>query len=388
MASVDGTMRLLHTADWHIGRQLHNLSLLDEQRHALQQITDLVEARQVDVVLVAGDIYDRSVPPAAAVALLDEVLSRICLELGVPVIMIAGNHDSPERLAFGARHLTRAGLHIVGHLRPEPEPILLGKPGHEVAFYALPYADPASVRQLFGIEVSNHDQAMAFLTGQILAHNAGRSPCVLLSHCFVAGGEASESERPLAIGGAEWVSPEHFKPFDYVALGHLHGRQFRGAEHIRYAGSILKYSFSETRHHKSVTLVDLDDSGVTRIEQVDIQPLHDMRILEGELATLLAQGADDPQREDYLLVRLSDSHAILDIMGKLRQVYPNVLHLERPGLMANGEQRTLHREQLKRGELALFDDFYQQVRGENLTPEQRSLIADLLEQIHQEEGGG
>ncbi|AKH19178.1 exonuclease SbcCD subunit D [Sedimenticola thiotaurini] len=381
-------MRLLHTADWHIGRQLHNLSLLDEQRHALQQITDLVEARQVDVVLVAGDIYDRSVPPAAAVALLDEVLSRICLELGVPVIMIAGNHDSPERLAFGARHLTRAGLHIVGHLRPEPEPILLGKPGHEVAFYALPYADPASVRQLFGIEVSNHDQAMAFLTGQILAHNAGRSPCVLLSHCFVAGGEASESERPLAIGGAEWVSPEHFKPFDYVALGHLHGRQFRGAEHIRYAGSILKYSFSETRHHKSVTLVDLNDSGVTRIEQVDIQPLHDMRILEGELATLLAQGADDPQREDYLLVRLSDSHAILDIMGKLRQVYPNVLHLERPGLMANGEQRTLHREQLKRGELALFDDFYQQVRGENLTPEQRSLIADLLEQIHQEEGGG
>lgn len=379
-------MRLLHTADWHIGRQLHSLSLLEEQRHALLQMINLIETRQVDVVLVAGDIFDRSVPPAAAVALLDEVLNRICLELGVPVIMIAGNHDSPERLAFGARHLTRAGLHIAGHLAPEPEPILLGKPGHEVAFYTLPYADPATVRQLFDNEVSSHDEAMGFLTGQILAQNAGRSPCVLLSHCFVAGGEVSESERPLAIGGAEWVSPEHFKAFDYVALGHLHGRQFRGAQHIRYAGSLLKYSFSETRQHKSVTLVDLDDSGVTRIEQVDLKPLHDMRILEGELEALLDQGRNDPQREDYLLVRLSDTHAILDIMGKLRQVYPNVLHLERPGLMATGEQHTLQRDQLKRGELALFQDFYQQVRGETLTQEQRSLVANLLEQIHKEEG--
>ncbi|WP_260293176.1 exonuclease SbcCD subunit D [Sedimenticola hydrogenitrophicus] len=375
-------MRLLHTADWHIGRQFHNLSLLEDQRHVLGQITDLIESRQVDVLLVAGDIYDRSVPPAAAVALLDEVLNRICLDLGVPVIMIAGNHDGPERLAFGARHLSRAGLHIVTHLSPEPEPILLGKPGREVAFYALPYADPASVRQLFDNDVASHDEAMAFLTRRILEHHAGRGPCVLLSHCFLAGGEVSESERPLSIGGAEWVSADHFKGFDYVALGHLHGRQCRGAEHIRYAGSILKYSFSETRHHKSVTLVDLDDAGASHIEQVELQPLHDMRILEGELDPLLAQGRDDPQRDDYLLVRLNDRHAILDIMGKLRTVYPNVLHLERPGLMVGGAQRSLQRDQLKRGELAMFRDFYRQVRGEELSAEQQSLISGLLEQIH------
>jgi exonuclease SbcD len=382
-------MRLLHTADWHIGRQFHNLSLLQDQRHVLGQITDLIESRQVDVLLVAGDIYDRSVPPAAAVALLDEVLNRICLELGVPVILIAGNHDGPERLAFGARHLRQAGLHIVSHLGPgleqAPEPILLGKPGHEVAFYALPYADPATVRQLFGNEVASHDEAMAFLTRRILEHHAGRGPCVLLSHCFLAGGEVSESERPLSIGGAEWVSPEHFKAFDYVALGHLHGRQFRGAEHIRYAGSILKYSFSETRHHKSVTLVDLDDAGASHIEQVELQPLHDMRILEGELDQLLEQGRDDPQRDDYLLVRLSDRHAILDIMGKLRAVYPNVLHLERPGLMVGGAPRSLQRDQLKRGELAMFRDFYRQVQGEQLTAEQQTLIAGLLERIHRGE---
>lgn len=378
-------MRLLHTADWHIGRQFHNLSLLQEQRHVLGQMVELIQRRKVDVVLVAGDIYDRSVPPATAVALLDEVLDRICLELGVPVIMIAGNHDSPERLAFGARHLRRAGLHIVGHLSPEPEPILLGPAGREVAFYAIPYADPASVRQLFDNSVASHDQAMAFLTRQILEHHAGRGPCVLLSHCFLAGGEASESERPLSIGGAEWVSPEHFKAFDYVALGHLHGRQFRGAEHIRYAGSILKYSFSEVHHHKSVTLVELDDSGVTAIEQVDLEPLHDMRILEGGLEQLLARGKDDPQREDYLLVRLSDTHAILDIMGKLREVYPNVLHLERPGLLASGAPRALQRDQLKRGELAMFQDFYQQVRGEELSTEQQGLIAELLERIHRED---
>lgn len=389
-------MRLLHTADWHIGRQFHNLSLLEDQRHVLGQIVELIEQRRVDVLLVAGDIYDRSVPPAAAVALLDEVLNRICLELGVPVIMIAGNHDGPERLAFGARHLSRAGLHIVTRLSPEPQPILLGQPGHEVAFYALPYADPASVRQLFDNEVASHDEAMEFLTRQILEHNAGRAPCVLLSHCFLAGGEVSESERPLSIGGAEWVSPAHFQSFDYVALGHLHGRQFRGAEHVRYAGSILKYSFSETRHHKSVTMVDLDGTGVRDIEQVDLKPLRDMRILEGELETLLAQGRDDqrrddPRRDDYLLVRLSDRHAILDIMGKLREVYPNVLHLERPGLMADGESRVLQRDrqrdQLKRGELAMFQDFYRQLRGEELSEEQQTLIADLLERIHSEEAG-
>lgn len=380
-------MRILHTADWHIGRQFHHQSLLEDQRHMLEQIIRLVQERQVDVVLVAGDVYDRSVPPAAAVALLDEVLERICLQLGVPVIIISGNHDGAERLAFGARHLARSGLHIVTRLETEPEPLLLGPPGEEVAFYPIPYAEPVTVRQQLGVDVTTHDEAMALLTARIRQHQEQGRPCIALAHCYLAGGEGSESERPLSIGGAESVSPAHFMGFDYAALGHLHGRQFRGAEHVRYAGSILKYSFSESQHHKSVTLVELDQQGVTDISQVDLQPLRDLRILEGSLEAILAQGQDDPGRDDYLLVRLTDTQAILDIMGKLRRVYPNVLHLERPGLMPEGEVAGLQREQLKRGELAMFRDFYQQVRGEVLAPQAETVIADILEQIHRGEEG-
>ncbi|MCW8906250.1 MAG: exonuclease SbcCD subunit D [Sedimenticola sp.] len=378
-------MRLLHTADWHIGRQFHHQSLLEDQRHVLEQIVSLVRERQVDVVLVAGDVYDRSVPPAAAVALLDEVLERLCLQLGVPVIIIAGNHDGPERLAFGARHLARAGLHIVTRLQAEPEPLLLGPAGQEVAFFPIPYAEPVTVRQLLDEDIASHDEAMARITARIRQCRPRDLPCVVLAHCYLSGGEASDSERPLSIGGAEWVSPAHFREFDYAALGHLHGRQFRGAEHVRYAGSILKYSFSECRHTKSVTLVDLDRGGVSAIEQVELQPLRDMRILEGDLDTILARGVKDPHQDDYLLVRLSDTRAILDVMGKLRAVYPNVLHLERPGLMPVGEVPGLQREQLKRGEMAMFRDFYRQVRGEELEPEGEALIAGTLEQIHRGE---
>ena len=375
-------MRLLHTADWHIGRQFHHQSLLEDQRHVLQQIVGLVRERQVDVVLVAGDIYDRSVPPAAAVALLDEVLEQLCLQLGVPVIMIAGNHDGAERLAFGARHLAQAGLHIVTRLQAEPEPILLGPAGQEVAFFPIPYAEPVTVREVLKEDVASHDQAMARIIERIRQRRPREHPCVVMAHCYLSGGEASDSERPLSIGGAEWVSPAHFSAFDYAALGHLHGRQFRGQEHVRYAGSILKYSFSECNQHKSVTLVDLDRGGVTAIDQVELQPLRDMRILEGELEAILAGGEKDPQADDYLLVRLSDTRAILDVMGKLRAVYPNVLHLERPGLMPSGESSSASREQLRRGELAMFRDFYRQVQGEELGPEAEALIAGTLQQIH------
>lgn len=375
-------MRILHTSDWHIGRQFHNVSLLEDQRHVLNQITNLITERQVEVVLIAGDIYDRSVPPASAVELLDEVINRICKELKVPVIMIAGNHDGPERLGFGARQLAGAGLHIVGPLLDQQTPIILSDDAGEVAFYGIPYADPVTVRDVFAVEAATHDEAMAHLVGQVHEHNGSKRRCVVLSHCFLDGGEESESERPLSIGGADRVSPKHFMDFNYVALGHLHGRQFKGAQHIRYSGSILKYSFSEQNHHKSVTLVDLDAEGQCAIEQIELKPLRDMRMLEGALDELLEQGRNDSNNEDYLLVRLTDTHAILDIMGKLRSVYPNVLHLERPGLMSTGEKRVMLREQLKKDEMEMFGDFFQQISGEALSAEQSKIIEETLTVIH------
>lgn len=381
-------MRILHTSDWHIGRQFHNVSLLDDQRHVLDQMVDLVDSKQVDVVLIAGDIYDRSVPPASAVALLDEVLNRICTQLGVPVIMIAGNHDGPQRLGFGARQLAGAGLHIVGQLLAQQSPIILTDDFGDIAFYGIPYADPVTVRDVFSVDTATHDEAMAYVTAQIDEHHQrhqkteDKRRCVVLSHCFLDGGDESESERPLSIGGADRVSPKHFMKFNYAALGHLHGPQYKGAPYIRYSGSILKYSFSEEKHKKSVTLVDMDAQGLCNIEQIQLQPLHDMRILEGTLEEVLTQGKNDPNNKDYVLVRLTDTNAILDIMGKLRMVYPNVLHLERPGLMSTGEPRVLLREQLKKGEMAMFGDFFKQVSGKDLTDEQRNIIENELNDIN------
>ena len=381
-------MRILHTSDWHIGRQFHNVSLLDDQRHVLDQMVDLVDSKQVDVVLIAGDIYDRSVPPARAVALLDEVLNRICTQLGVPVIMIAGNHDGPQRLGFGARQLAGAGLHIVGQLLAQQSPIILTDDFGDIAFYGIPYADPVTVRDVFSVDTATHDEAMAYVTAQVHEHHQRQQKtedkrrCVVLSHCFLDGGDESESERPLSIGGADRVSPKHFMKFNYAALGHLHGPQYKGAPYIRYSGSILKYSFSEEKHKKSVTLVDMDAQGLCNIEQIQLQPLHDMRILEGTLEEVLTQGKNDPNNKDYVLVRLTDTNAILDIMGKLRMVYPNVLHLERPGLMSTGKPRVLLREQLKKGEMAMFGDFFKQISGNDLTDEQCNIIENELNDIN------
>ncbi len=374
-------MRILHTSDWHLGRQFHNISLLDDQRYILQQIVEIVRERQVDLVIVAGDIYDRSVPPAAAVELLDQTINQICEELQVPMIMIAGNHDGPDRLAFGARQLAKGRLHLVGPLWQAPQSIILD----DIAFYPIPYCDPATVRNLHQIDVSSHDQALAHLLQLIREDNPSGRACVPIAHCFLAGGEVSESERPLSLGGADQVAAEHFNDFTYAALGHLHGPQSKGAEHIRYSGSPLKYSFSEERQKKSVTLVELTGNRLEKIDKLPLKPLRDMRVLEGALEELLAAGKDDPRAEDYLLVRLTDSHAILDLMSKLRQVYPNVLHIERPGLMGNGEKVAANRERLQKGELALFGDFFQQVTGEDLSKEQRQIIAETLEQLHREE---
>ncbi len=385
-------MRILHTSDWHIGRQFHNVSLLDDQRVVLEQIIDIIQSREVDVLLIAGDIYDRSVPPAGAVALLDDVLHRICHELSVPVIMIAGNHDSAGRLSFGSRQLTGAGLHIVGPLTASWAPIVLSDQWGEVAFYGIPYVDPVIVNGVYGTRCGSHDDAIAYLTESIREDDASRRKgvigrTVVLSHCFIDGGDECDSERPLSMGGADKVSPKHFEAFSYTALGHLHGRQFKGKPYIRYSGSPMQYSFSEERHKKVVTLIELSEDGSVEIDDIALDSPHRMRIIEGELEALIKQAEDDEHSDDYLLVRLTDTRAILDPMGKLRKVYPNVLHLERPALAATGRQYGVDRELLKtsvggqrRGALSMFEDFYQQVSDGILSDEQRAVIEEMLDE--------
>ena len=374
-------MRILHTSDWHIGRQFHNVSLLEDQRHVLQQIVDVAKSESADVVIVAGDIYDRAVPPAAAVSLVDEVFNQLINHLGIPVIVIAGNHDGPQRLGFASRQLAKANLYIAGPLQAEPQSIVLQDKHGDVVFYPIPYADPATVRDVFADNaIRTHNQGMEQIIQALPTHKKQRS--VAIAHCFVAGGVDCDSERPLSVGGSDQVSPLHFKDFNYVAMGHLHRQQQQGVETVRYSGSPLKYSFSEEQHEKSITIVDLDAMGQCDIKHIPLNALRDMRSISGALDDIIRDAKKDPNVNDYLLISLTDTHAILDPMGKLRAAYPNVLHLERPGLMAAKPQQLVHRDLMKKGELSMFKDFYKQTLDETLGGEQEKILSELLDGIH------
>jgi exonuclease SbcD len=393
-------MRFLHTSDWHIGRSFHNVSLLEDQTFILHQIIDIAKQQQVNAILIAGDIYDRSVPPAAAVALLDEVIDRIIVELGIALIIIPGNHDSSQRLGFASRQLQHSGLYILGDINVTPEPVILQDDIGEVAFWGLPYADPAMVRSVFksndnqsqsndskkceiniSEQISTHDQGIKVLCDSVTKCFKPAQRNVVLSHCFIDGASESESERPLSIGGADRVSWQHFDQFDYVALGHLHGRQFKGKENIRYSGSPLKYSFSEENHIKSVTIVNLNADSLFDIEQIPLKPLRNMRSITGKLADILVKSAIDTHSDDYLLVKLEDEHAMLDVMGKLREVYPNILHLERPGLMAL-KSAGVQPKQLNANELSMFSDFFSQVMNRELNKDEQDVIQDVIDKLH------
>jgi len=378
-------MRFLHTSDWHLGRQFHHVSLLEDQRHILGEILAVLSRESVDAVLVSGDIYDRSVPSADAITLLDEIIEVISQQLEIPLIIIAGNHDSGQRLSFAAQLLKHSRVYILGKLMATSEPVILNDDHGEVAFYGIPYADPAHVRDVYGCDVQDHQEAMQFLTGQIKQANIKRRRSVVLAHCFIDGGDASDSERPLSVGGADKISSDLFSDFDYVALGHLHRPQYKGEPHIRYSGSILKYSFSEVNQKKSVTIVDMDETGHCKIAKIPLLPRRDMRIIEGCLEDILATAKADKNPEDYIMVRLLDTHALYEPMAKLREVYPNILQMEKPNLNKVGERQLLKRENLKKGEMPMFLDFYQQMCGEEISDEGATIIARMLDSIHQGE---
>ena len=381
-------LKIIHTSDWHIGRQFHNVALLEDQRFVLEQIIDYVKTEDVDALVIAGDIYDRSVPPATAVELLDEVFNKISNELKVPIIIISGNHDSADRLSFASRQLKKVGLHILGSLSDVCAPIVItGKSGQVVNFYGIPYHDPEQVRSEFDVKVSNHDEAHTFLVEKIKESINVKETNVLISHCFVSGAQESESERPLSIGGSDRVSYGPLEDFDYVALGHLHGPQSAGKEHIRYSGSIMKYSFSEQHHKKGMTLVEFNKEGLASTKPLLLKPIRNMRIIEGEMDHLVSQGKTDPHSDDYLLVRLTDTHAILDAMGKLREVYPNVLHLEKTGIMKLGEKKENNRQMLKRQPIDMFKDFFGQVSGNEMTQEQTVALEEVMKSLSHSESG-
>ncbi|WP_054939227.1 exonuclease SbcCD subunit D [Paenibacillus ihuae] len=382
-------MKIFHTADWHLGKLVQGVYMTEDQHYILEQFIKDIEIEQPDVIIIAGDLYDRAVPPTEAVQLLDRVLQKIILQLKIPVLAVAGNHDSPSRLDFGSTIMRASGLHIAGELHTSMEPVVLSDEYGEVHFHLIPYAEPGKVRYLLGDEsIRTHNDAMQKITEDIKSTMDPNARHIFVGHAFVTpGGEAqdntSDSERPLSIGGAEHVNSEFFDGFHYTALGHLHQAHHVGNETVRYAGSPLKYSISEELHNKGYLIVHLDEHGETTIEKRLLTPRRDMRTVEGFIADIEQHVIN----EDYVFVRLLDELLVSSPMERVRSVYPNAMHVERkmtiPGLI--GEPQVVE-GRAKMDGLSLFKAFYKDVRGTELSPETEKLFIETLQEILEKEG--
>lgn len=376
-------MRLLHTADWHLGRVFYGASLIEDQAHALEGFCSLAAETRPDAIVIAGDVYDRSLPPGEAVQLLDETLTRLVTEVGAPVVVIAGNHDSPARLAFGSRLLARGGLHVVGPVEPDPAGILVSTPAGPVRVWALPHADPPEVACALDEDcVRGHEAAMAAMVGRIRAATRDGERSIVAAHAFVTGGSASESERPLSVGGTAQVGASLFEGFEYVALGHLHRPQSLAGGRLRYAGSLLKYSFDEHDHRKSVTLVEITDAAAPTVEEFELPVRRDVRKISGRLRDLL-EHPPPGRRDDYLWVDLLDELPVPSPLERLRAIFPNVMYAARaeataPAGRAGGPAVG---EIARLGLAELFERFYADTTGEPLSPTERSVFVSLVEEF-------
>ncbi len=381
-------MRFVHSADWHLGRLFHGQHLTDDQAIVLDQLVDLANDAKADAMLISGDVFDRAVPPPDAVLLLDDVLCRLVLGRGMRVILIAGNHDAPQRLDFGGRLLAKQGLHVIGSLSGSFEPVVLEDAAGPVYVYAVPYAEPPVVRQRLGDEnVTCHESAMRACVNAIRQKHPDGQRNILMTHAFVSGGEECESERPLSVGGAYTVKAECFAGFSYVALGHLHRPQAVG-DALHYSGSLMKYSFAEATQSKSVNVVEMDDAGACKVERVALRPRHDVRSIKGMMADILAGPKNDESREDYIEIILDDKAPILDAIGKLRQVYPNVLSLGRPFLLAGGAGGAARVDHRKASDCEIFQAFFDQATGEKIADEELAAYAGIVQRDAAGRAGG
>ncbi|MCP8970344.1 exonuclease SbcCD subunit D [Ectobacillus ponti] len=382
-------MKFFHTADWHLGKLVHGVYMTRDQEYVLAQFIEAVRQERPDAVVIAGDLYDRAVPPTEAVELLNRVLKMIVIDLETPVLAIAGNHDSPDRVHFGSELMKETGLHLVGQFRHPHETAVLQDAYGEVHFHLVPYADPNMVRSAMGNEdIRSHDDAMRILVQSITEAMDPAARHVFVGHAFVTpSGEkeenTSESERPLSIGGAEYVSSHYFAPFHYTALGHLHQAHHVRDERIRYAGSPLKYSVSEEHHNKGFYIVDLDGEGNVKAEKRELAPARDMRSVEALLDDLLRHETN----EDYVFVRLLDEAPVLQPMEKIRSVYPNAMHVERVITRRTDtgeEQADVSRR--KMDDATLLQSFFREMKGKELSQTQQRLFTELLEEMGQQEG--
>lgn len=380
-------MRFIHTADWHLGRYFHGVHLTGDQRQLLlEEFLPLVKESKAEAVVIAGDIYDRGVPPVEAVDLFSEVLTKL-VEQKVKVLYIAGNHDSAARVGFGSTLLAQAGVYVRGELTRDLAPVVLEDAYGPVAFQLLPYLEPAHVRGVFPELVPEHgglsfDEAHRIVIEQARAQLPAGVRSVAVAHAFMANGQSSTSERPLAVGGSGAVPPALFRDYNYTALGHLHNPQRAGSETCRYSGSLMKYSFDEAEQHKGVCIVELDAAGQATVETMPLTPPRDVRRLKGKFEELLHNRELFPASDDYIEAVLTDDGPVLDALARLRGPFPHIMHVER---VFYEHEATLSNEgqaMLEKNEQEVFAQYYEAMTGQQLSAAQQAVLQQCLTAVH------
>jgi len=369
-------MKLLHLSDLHLGIKICEMSMIQEQRYIFEQIFEYLHHHPVDAVLLSGDIYDKSIPPVEAVLLFDEILQRLT-EMEISVIMISGNHDSADRLSFGAGIMKKNRIWIGTKVEDAVYPVTLHDEYGAVNFYLLPFLRPVDVNNAFGQSLNSYTAAVDYMIRQMKPDTAQRN--IILSHQFVAGAGVSDSE--ITVGGTESVEKTVYDPFDYVALGHLHTPQNVGSDKIRYCGTPLKYSLSEIRHQKSMSLITLMEKGHITIDKIPLIPLHDMKKLTGTFQELtnVVLGS-----EDYIYVELTDEQDIPYAAQGLRQIYPNLISVsyKRKGTRLQTESDGVSTVTEEKTPREIFEDLFSQQHPETeLTDLQRSMLTEMIDKV-------
>ena len=411
-------MRFLHTADWHLGRIFYGQYLTDDQAHVLEhQFFTILKEEKIDGILLAGDVFDRAVPPIDAIELWDSIITRLAMDYKVPLFVVSGNHDGAERLEVGRSMLSRSGIHIWGSPHHALQPFEFESSDGKVAICPMPFSEPRRIGDALGLSASestpvdtdiaddtlfsyvddkeqetselnlhNYDQMYQAWSDYLYKQVPKQMRSIAISHAFVMGGEVGGSERTLSVGGSEQVSPHVFKNFHYTALGHLHGPQRMGADHIRYSGSPLKYSFDEHEQKKSFTIIDMDTKGNIDISTIPVEAKRDVVILEGYFEDLLNNTAlQTKHKDDYVQARLLDTMPIMDGMAKLRQVYHRCMTIELAGRIATPVVDMGDAVFKELNERELFNQFAETVWKNPLTEREQQYINSVWDRILKED---
>ena len=376
-------MKFVHLSDLHLGKRVNGYSMIEDQKYILLKILNVIDEQKAEAVVIAGDVYDKPIPPTEAVQLFDDFLFRL-VERNLQILVISGNHDSPERIAFGSRFMDKSGVHMSQVYNGKNDLVELKDKYGKVNFYMLPFVKPSNVRRFFeDEEINTYTDAVRVAVSHMNVNKKARN--VIITHQFVTGAQRSESET-IAVGGTDNVDSYVFDDFDYVALGHIHGPQNVGKNTVRYCGTPLKYSFSEISHKKSVTVVEMKEKGNVKVSTVELTPKLDMREIRGTYEELtFKKNYENTNTEDYLHIILTDEEDVADAVAKLRCVYPNLMKLDYDNTRTrNSFALTQAEETEKKSDTELLSEFFEKQNGKPLSDEQLEYAANLFEQIKEE----